>query len=286
LYKVDKNLQKKVADNKIIDFLATIDDDNTPHITVLSSIMFHDPETVIWGQYTHGMSKKNLKVRPQNAFMVLTDQNEIIRGSSVWKDAKKTGPEYDMINDIPYFRYNAYCSLAYVHYMDLLGIDLVSRIDFAEVNVSRERTFKAAKKLTPGSLPEAMKYLTVNLFSQPDSIKVLSFIADDGRPRIIPICQSVPASQGNRILFSTDIYTDELKEIPEGACVAIYGISQSGVRYSVMLKGIFSKKNVNGTELGIVDVDRVYNPMLPAVGYIYPQQPLIAIREFKDSIDV
>lgn len=286
MYKVDKNLQNKIASIGKIDFLATIDDDVTPHITVLGSLMLYKFDTLIWGQFCEGISKKNLKVRPENTFLVMTPEKEIIRGSSVWREAKKTGPEIEMINNSPYFRYNSYYSLAYVHYMDLLGIDMVSKIDFNAVDSSRKITLGALEKLAPNNAPAAMNILTMQLFSKPDSIKILAFITDEGSLKIVPIFQAIPAIQGNRILFSMDLYADELTAIPKGAVVAVYCISQTGVKYSVMVKGIFNYHTVNSKELGVINVDKVYNPMMPKNDYIYPVQPLMPVKKFKGAIDV
>jgi len=283
---VTENIQKKISGKNKLDFLATKDDDNTPHITVLNSLQLYNADTLLWGQMCEGASKKNLRARPQNGFMVLTPQNEIIRGTSIWRDAKRTGTEYDILNSDPDIHYNAYYSLTCVHFMDLAGIEGISEINFEAVAKSHAKTLKAAAELSQGKSSAAMNTQTAELFLQSDSIKVMSYITDKGDLKIIPVFQAAPASNNNRIIFATDLFTDEITAIPENAYVAVYCISRTGVKYSVLVKGKFSRKVLNGIELGTIDVDKVYNPMLPAIGYIYPAQPLIPVREFKDAIDV
>lgn len=286
MQKVSEIIRKKINARNKLDFLATIDDDNTPHITVLNTLMLHGEDKLLWGQWCEGASKNNLKVRPQNGFMVLTPQMEIFRGSSVWKESKRTGQEYDMLNSLPDFHYNAYYNLTCIHFMDLIEMDCGAKIDLDIIDESRDKTIKALERITPSDARPAMNLNTRDLFGQTDSIKVLSFITEKGGLKLIPVFQCVPADQRNSVAFASDLFSEEISLIPEDSNVALFCISTTGIKYSVLLKGKYKQEIVEDIKLSIVNIDKVYNPMLPGIGYIYPVQPLKPVIEFKDAIDV
>jgi hypothetical protein len=75
----------------------------------------------------------------------------------------------------------------------------------------------------------------------------------------------------------TSAYGDELKEIPEGATVAVFAVNFS--MEDCLVRGVFSRKS-GPLPLAVVDIDWVYNSMPPNPGQIYPELPLEAVREF------
>ena len=109
------------ADMKVA-LLATVNANNLPHVTLITTIQARDPYTVIWGQFTEGDSKRNVHANPKTAFLVMSLARKIWRGRALWKEERKEGPEYEMYNNKPMWRYNTYFGIHTVHYMQLVGI--------------------------------------------------------------------------------------------------------------------------------------------------------------------
>ena len=52
-------------------------------------------------------------------FAILTLDKKLWRGKALWTHLKKEGPEYEVYNQQPMFRYNTYFGINTVHYLDL-----------------------------------------------------------------------------------------------------------------------------------------------------------------------
>ena len=64
-----------------------------------------------------------------------------------------------------------------------------------------------------------------SLYNQLDNLKFLSYVTETGFPTIIPVIQT--QSAGSQLLiFSTGAFTDELKAIPKGITMALFGLSR------------------------------------------------------------
>ena len=74
-------------------------------------------------------------------------------------------------------------------------------------------------------------------------------------------------------------FTDEIKAIPKGVSMAMFGMSLDMA--DVLVRGTnHGLKNVGLFKCGVLEVDYVYNPMPPVPAQIYPPKPLEAITEF------
>lgn len=74
-------------------------------------------------------------------------------------------------------------------------------------------------------------------------------------------------------------FGDELRAIPKGASLAVFGMSMS--METVLLRGTFQGvRRVGGLPCGTVAVDWVYNPMPPTAEQIYPAMPLEPVRMY------
>jgi hypothetical protein len=110
-----------------------------------------------------------------------------------------------------------------------------------------------------------------------DGLATLKFIAaedDEGFCNITPIVQAASVS-GGRIAFTPKPYTEELARIKPGQKASVFVMNLS--LESVLLKGVY---NGVGKGLSSFDVEKVYNPLMPVPGYIYPKAPLKAVTEF------
>jgi hypothetical protein len=103
-----------------IGILATVDPEGQPHLSLISSIQPCGPRQMVWGQFTEGMSKQYIRDNPKVGFLVMSLDKEMWRGTATFTHTATSGPEFDMYNQIPMFRYNAYFGIHTVYYMDLV----------------------------------------------------------------------------------------------------------------------------------------------------------------------
>ncbi len=260
-----------------IGLLATVNDDGLPHLTLLSTLRASSPTQLTWGQFTEGLSKQFIRQHPQVGFMVMTLNKEVWRGKATFTHTARHGPEYDAYNNIPMFRYNAYFGIHTVYYMDLIAhtgrhVLPMGQVIFAAVQTILARTL-ARKTKTP-----ALNLWTRRLLNKLDNLKFVSYVGDDGYPVIIPAIQA-QALDAERVIFAAGAFGDELRAIPAGVSLAVFGMSMD--METVLLRGTFEGvRHVGGLPCGTVKVDWVYNPMPPKPEQIYPAMPLEPVRVF------
>ena len=173
-----------------IGLVATVNPQGLPHITLITSIMACGPDQVTLGEFSTGKSKEHLRVNPDVAFLVLTMDRKIWRGRATWTHSKKEGPEYEAYNDIPMFRYNAYFGINTVHYLDLKETSGRKKLPLLRIIMSAlvTRVFKG--KFKGGQTGQVLKkYAEQSIFNSLSALKFLSWIGEDGLPRLIPVVQ-------------------------------------------------------------------------------------------------
>ena len=260
-----------------IGLLATITPDGLPHITMLSSLKASDANTMTWGQFTEGTSFQNIQENPKIGWLIMTLDKDLWRGTGVFTHTAKSGEDFDWYNEVPMFRYNAYFGIHTVYYMDLIEHTGMYPLPMGAVVLAAVKTLfsklfflkKDAKVLNPW---------TRRLFNQLDNLKFLATIDESGFPKLIPIIQAQAAGQ-QHILFSTGVFTKELKAIPQGVPMAIFGLSLDMT--DVLVRGTYQGLRwVGPHRCAVLEANWVYNPMPPVPGQIYPPLPLEPVREF------
>jgi hypothetical protein len=208
----------------------------------------------------------------------MTLAKELWRGKANFSHTAQQGPEYDMYNNVPMFRYNAYFGIHTVYYMDLVehtGRQTLpmSRVALAAIQTTLARTLSRQRG------KKVLNLWTRQLLNKIDNLKYLSYIGADGYPVIVPVIQA-QAAGSEHVVFSLAAYGDELGAIPRGAAVAIFGMSLN--MEDVLLRGDFEGvQRVGGVRCGRARVNWVYNPMPPKPGQIYPEVPIETFRVFK-----
>ena len=87
------------------------------------------------------------------------------------------------------------------------------------------------------------------------------------------------AADSRRIVFSPAAFKGELETIPEGIKAAIFCMSMQTER--VLVRGVFNGyKMFRGINLGVLDIDWVYNSMPPKQGQIFPEVSLDPMVRF------
>lgn len=261
-----------------VGLISTINPKGLPHITLITALQAKGTKHLIWGQFTEGMSKKNVLHNPKTAFLIMTMDKSLWRGKAIYTHKVREGEDYEMFNKKPMFRYNCYCGIHTVYYMDLVETYGKESLPLAKIVTSSLFTM-ASRSRAKTNLPEPiLKPWAYNVFNRLDSLKFLSCIGNDGFPTLIPLIQC-QASDSRRLAFSPLAYGNELSCLDSGKHVAIFGLTLD--MEDVLIRGIFQGfKRYNGFKLGTVDIDWVYNSMPPQQGQIYPRRELRPIVNF------
>ncbi len=261
-----------------VGLLATINEEGLPHLTLLTSLQARDTQTVIFGQFTEGRSKKYITTSPLVGFMIMTLDRKLWRGKARWTHCLKEGDEYEMYNRKPMFRYNAYLNIHTVHYMDLFSVADCEDLPLLPIGLSLLLSRLAKGRTSLPGKEQVMTDWSVGLFNQLASLKFISFIGEDGYPAIIPLLSCLAVSD-RRLLFSPLAYKKELALLTENTKIAILAMSldMTSVLIGGTFKGFQKKRHIR---TGTIDLEWVYNSMPPVAGQIYPPVPLRPVTVF------
>jgi hypothetical protein len=261
-----------------VGLLATVNDQSLPHLTLISSLQAHTPAQMIWGQFTEGLSKEHIRQTPKVGFLVMTLDRQLWRGKATFSHTSQQGPEFEMYNNTPMFRYNAYFGVHTVYYMDLVEHSGQQALAMGQIVMAAMRTMLARLLSGKRNAGDALNPWTQGLMNKLDNLKFLAYIDRRGYPEIIPIIQAQAADAG-RVIFSTGAYQRDLEAIPDRANLAIFGMSLD--METVLMRGEFQGiRRFAGFRCGSVLVDWVYSPMPPKPQQIYPQVSLEAVTAF------
>jgi Pyridoxamine 5'-phosphate oxidase len=261
-----------------VGLLATVSPEGLPHVTLISSLMACGPKQLCFGQFTEGMSKQHLQANPKVGFLIMSLDRNLWRGKAVFTHAMKSGAEYDYYNNVPMFRYNAYFGIHTVHYFDLVSQSGKTLLPMNQIILAAIQTMLARTSGHKSSLLTVMNDWTRHFLDKIDNLKFLSYVSADGFPVLIPAIQA-QSLDSSHVLFSTSVYTDELKAIPTGAPLAVFGMALT--MEDVLLRGKFlGIRRQVGVKAGLVEVDWVYNPMPPVAGQVFPPVELKPVTQF------
>jgi len=255
-----------------VGIIATVTPEGLPHMSLLTSIMAAKPNQLTVGEFCQGKSKEYMRLTSKIGFAILTLDKKLWRGKALWTHLKKEGPEYEIYNNQPMFRYNTYFGINTVHYFDLKETTEGKTLPLASVVKSALLTKMAKGSAAKENQGRVLSYFGENLFNGLDSIKFLSFIGDDGFPVIIPVIQC-QAANSSRLAFHPGAFGVEFEMLKPGMTVSVFCLTMQ--MEDVLARGIFNGySRYRGITLGTLDIDWVYNSMPPNHGQIYPPVPL------------
>jgi len=271
----DTSCQKIFENDSKIGLLCSIAPDGYPHIALISSISVKDGKTMMWGQFSKGLSKDYLLNNPKTGFMVVLPDMRWWTGKALYKGSEIKGDDLVYFNNKPLFRYNAYFGFHTVHYEELVDISEGEKLPLLKIACGYFAS-KALKKKAANNggaeKVEKMPPFGITLASALAGLKFVAFADTDGFPRIIPVLQGQPVDSST-LVFSTTPYGDMLQQIPPDAKAAVYLANMD--LESLLLQGRWNNTIKNGKlKYSRFEIDRVYNSMLPITGYIYPPKTL------------
>jgi len=261
-----------------IGLIATVNEAGQPHLTLISTVQACSPTEMFWGQFSEGMSKANIKRNPKTGFLIMTLDKNLWRGKTGFTRTAKSGNEYELLNNTPMFRYNAYFGIHTVYYMDLVSHTGKEALPMTNVIQAAIKTMIAKTLAGKGEGQEVLNHFTHKLIDKMDNLKFLAYVDTDGYPVIIPVIQAQTAGS-DRVIFAASVYGSELKAIPSGSTAALFCMSFE--MQTVLLRGIYrGTRSIGGIECGELIADWVYSPMPPKSEQVYPPQKLEAVTTF------
>ena len=259
-----------------LGFIATVNPEGLPHVTLITTLRAKSEKELMWGQFIEGVSKKNVLSNPKTAFAILNLEKNLWRGKAIWTRTAREGDDYTIFNNMPMFRYNSYFGIHTVHYMDLVETTGKEKLNLPAIIASSLLTSAAKPLRKTGIKDSVLKPFAYNLFNGMTTVKFISWVAPDGFPVLIPVLQC-QAPDTRRLVIAPLAYRRELMEIPDGATVAVFAVSFS--MEDCLVRGVFHKKS-GRLPVCEVNIDWVYNSMPPNPGQIYPETRLEAVTNF------
>jgi hypothetical protein len=262
------------APSEKVGIVATVAENGGPHMTLLSSIMACGPAGLTIGEFSRGESKRNMAERPRVGFLVMGLDRRLWRGKAEWRRLAKDGPEYVAYNRQPMFRYNTYFGVNTVHYLDLVGIDGPSPLPLGSIAASSLATMAGAGPAAREGGEPVLPPFARGVIDALASLNFLSWVGDDGYPRIVPVIQARSAGS-SRIVFTPGHWRGDISDIPEGARAGIFSMNLG--MESFFAAGSLTRKAGRG--LVAIDLDYLYNSAPPCHGRVYPPARLEAFTE-------
>jgi hypothetical protein len=274
----DEKDMKQFEPEAKVGLIATVAPGGKPHITLITAMQAKSPIQLIWGQFSEGYSKEHVKTNPKTGFAIMTMDRSLWRGKAVWTHKTGHGEDYEMFNNKPMFRYNAYFGIHTVHYMNLVETYGREGLPLARIILGSLLTMAAKSAAGTNNGDRILKPWAEGLFNRLDTVKFLSYVGDDGFPVIIPLIQC-QAADSRRLAFSPLAFGAELKNLKRGMEVAVFGLTLD--MEDVLTRGTFTGfSRYRGIMLGCVDITWVYNSMPPKPCQIYPEQELKPVVNF------
>jgi len=261
-----------------VGLLATINEEGLPHVTLLSSLCASSPTELVFGQFSEGLSKVNVRKNPKTGFLILTLDRNNWRGKANFTHTERSGKEFDIFNNMPMFRYNAYFGIHTVYYFDLMEQYGKEPLPMGSVVQAALKTMLAKILYPKKGRADILNLWTRHLIDKISNLKFLAYIAEDGYPTIIPVIQAQTSGTEN-VIFAASAFKEDIKAIPANTTVAIFCMSFD--MEDVLLRGTYQGiKRIGGVQCGSIIVDWVYSPMPPKPEQIYPGIKLDAVTTF------
>ncbi len=159
-----------------IGLLATVNPEGLPHLTLISTIQASSSTEVFWGQFSEGQSKVNVRSNPKTGFLIMTLDRNLWRGKANFTRTAKTGTEFDILNNTPMFRYNAYFGIHTVYYMDLIEQTGKQPLPMSTIIQAAIKTMVAKTLAGKGSGKEVLNLFTRKLLDKLDNLKFLAYM--------------------------------------------------------------------------------------------------------------
>ncbi len=253
-------------------FIGTIDEDQMPRITIISSLALWDDKTLVFGDVFRGISKVNFKKRPTTFTAIIN--NELTTVYATWQSEAIAGEKFELMGNLRTTRYNTTGGFARIQSFELgKYIRNGWQLNEQEQKRSKEETCRLASRIKCDSDVVALNVFAYRIATSEHSVKMLCYINEKGYPIVIPTSQALPISP-NKMVFRTTPLNDDFKKIAPGAKIAILSYDLVKELGAILAQGVYSSEYIDGLEMGILDIEKVYCSSGQTPQYIYPRKPL------------
>jgi len=251
---------------QVAKFLATASAQGVPNVALIVSQMPAEPGRVVFGEFMMVKTQANLAENQKVASLAISEKLEMGGFKGDVTGWTRTGPYIDLINSIPFFRYNAYAG---IHNVATLDIKEILPLPEKLTMVTAGREFMAIR--TRGRIgrgepvggvvtPEPVR----DKFNGIMSIKVLAFMDSDGYPNVVPLFGVMFRTPGE-LRFKVSPYNEVVRGLELPCKVALNVLTLDLMTYQVKGTLLRFDKRV-GMETGVVRIEEVYTSMPPLVG--------------------
>ncbi|MFX0018959.1 MAG: hypothetical protein ACFFBT_04210 [Promethearchaeota archaeon] len=267
----------------MLKLVSTIDERGWPHITMISSNRAKNESQIVWGAFTEGTSKKNVKKNPKQGIFYMTAEMpfKFLQAKVEFSHTSKEGEDLEHFNKTELMRYNVYIRVHTAYYNKIIAVTPVRNLPLSGIilGILKDMIGKGGAKT---KLEEKrLNVIGYKLFRAPIAVRVISYIdPSDGYPVMIP-CIQLQAADHNRLVFPPSILKHDLYQIPVNSKVAVFGMNFDFANQVV--KGPFTGfKKFRGIKFGVIEIEEIYNSCPPIVGKIYPKIEILPkFTEFK-----
>lgn len=257
----------------MLKLISTIDERGWPHITLISSNRIINEEELVWGAFSEGTSKENVKKNPKQGILYMTTDTpfKFMQVKADFTSTEKEGEELEYFNKTELMRYFTYVRVHTAYFneivsarpirgMGLLGI--VSGILKDLIGKGGLKTDLGEKRLGP---------IGYDLYTAPIAVRAISYIdPNDGYPVIIP-CIPLQAADHNRLVFPLSSNKEDLLKIPVESKVAVHCMNFDFANQVV--KGTYTGiRKSRLIKFGVIEIEEIYNSCPPVHGVIYPEK--------------
>ena len=256
----------------MLKLVSTIDERGWPHITMISSNRAKNKSQIVWGAFTEGTSKKNVKKNPKQGIFYMTAEMpfKFLQAKVEFSHTSKEGEDLEHFNKTQLMRYNVYIRVHTAYYNKIIAATPVRNLPLSGIilGILKDMIGKGGAKT---KLEEKrLNVIGYKLFRAPITVRVISYIDPaDGYPTMIPAIQ-LQAADRNRLVFPPSVLKEDLYRIPANSKVAVFGMNFDF--YNQVVKGTFTGfKKFRGIKFGVIEIEEVYNSTPPVAKVIYPR---------------
>jgi Pyridoxamine 5'-phosphate oxidase len=224
-------------------FLATRSEDGLPNVVPLTSLTPSpgEPGLLHFGNFLLRKSVVNLKQDPRLGVLVITPELEGWVLTGTFEGFEREGPHADAQRSAKMLRYNAYTGIRNAGLVRVRSVERSFRI--SRPRLVRDYALAGSAGLRRRAVGGIDVPLAVRReFARLAAVKVVSWIALDGWPRIAPALSLQPAGHDTMVCWPDS----DLRSGPEdGALVAANVLTMEAVSYQI--KGCWQRGRGVGT---------------------------------------
>jgi hypothetical protein len=251
---------------EVAKFMATASAEGVPNVALIVSQVPAEPGRIVFGEFMMVKTLANLQQNSRIASFAITPKLEMAGFKGDVTGWTESGPYIDLINSIPFFRYNAYAGIhkvATAEIRELLPFPpKVSMLTAGREFVAMRTRGRVGRgeRVSGVATPEPVRAKFDGIMS----IKVLAFQDGDGYPNVVPLFGVMFRTPGE-LRFKVSGYNSVVGGLETPCTVALNVLTLDLMTYQV--KGTLVRfERSFGFHTGVVRLEEVYSSMPPLCG--------------------